>query len=289
MCETDSEDREGPIQQVIRAGRCHPHPTTTNNNRKMKTWMICMMMLPELLHSQEPLNIRLDERLRVEYAVRYNLRFDRGRLDRPYRGSLTLTGNGSYFNMSPLLDSATQATDDNEVFIGSDTVMQVWKDFGKDSLVFMDLTLSGRPVPYADTLHPMGWKLLPDHRVVEGLECHRAETWFRGRKYVAWYAPSIPLPHGPWKLGGLPGLVVEAYDEERNLTFRMSALEGEDPLLRFAPRMPSPHGDYAAYRRYWQDSFRRLKRSMAAQSDAGCLTCQTQTKVAFHTWEKMPE
>lgn len=249
-----------------------------------------MLVFPVLLHSQERLSIRLDEGLRVAYNVRYNLRFDRGRLDRPYRGNLILTGSGSYFSMSPLPDSATRPTEDNEVFIGSDTVMQVWKDLEKDSLVFMDLTLSGRPVSYADTLHPMAWQLLPDRRVVEGLECHRAETWFRGRKYVAWYATSIPLPHGPWKLGGLPGLVVEAYDEEQNLTFRMSGLEGEGPSMRSVPRMPtSPVGDHSAYRRYWQDSFRRLKRSMAAQSDAGCLTCQTKTKLAFHTWEKMPE
>lgn len=249
-----------------------------------------MLVLPVLLHSQERLSIRLDEGLRVAYDVRYNLRFDRGRLDRPYRGTLILTGFGSYFSMSPIPDSATRATDDNEVFIGSDTVMQVWKDLEKDSLVFMDLTLSGRPVPYADTLHPMAWRLQPDRRMLDGLECHRAETWFRGRKYVAWYAPSIPLPHGPWKLGGLPGLVVEASDEERNLSFRMIALEGEGSSVSPSTPMPSPPvGDYTAYRRYWQDSFRRLKRSMAAQSDAGCLSCQTKTKLAFHTWEKMPE
>jgi len=48
-------------------------------------------------------------------------------------------------------------------------------------------------------------------------------------------------------------------------------------------------GDYAAYRDYWLGSFRRLRRSMAAQSEAGCLSCQTRTKVVFHTWERMAE
>jgi len=253
--------------------------------------MLFFLMLPSMVFGQEGLDIRLDGYIRVEYAVRYNLRFDRGRLDRPYLGCLTIAGQASHFGMVPVKDtSATGSADENEVFIGADTVMQVWKDLEHDRLVFMDLTLSGRPVPYGDTLHPMVWRLLPEQRTLEGIECHRAETIFRGRTYVAWYAPSIPVPHGPWKLGGLPGLVMEAFDVDRNLTFRLQSMNGKDVTGVEIPPMPTGGiGDYAAYRDYWLGSFRRLRRSMAAQSEAGCLSCQTRTKVVFHTWERMAE
>lgn len=253
--------------------------------------MLIFLILPCMVLGQEGLDIRLDGPMRVEYAVLYNLRFDRGRLDRPYRGYLTLSGQSSHFTMVPSTDTAAKGpADENEVFIGADTVMQVWKDLEHDRLVFMDLTLSGRPVPYGDTLHPMAWHLLPGQRILDGIECHRAETRFRGRTYIAWYAPSIPIPHGPWKLGGLPGLVLEAFDEDRNLTFRFLSIKGEDTPGDPMPPTPSGGiGDYAAYRDYWQGTFRRLRRSMAAQSEGGCLSCQTRTKLAFHTWERMAE
>jgi hypothetical protein len=258
---------------------------------KMRRLIWVLLILSNKVLGQQGMDIRLDGRIRMEYAVLYNLRFDRGRLDRPYRGHLTISGQASHFGMVPSKDSAaTGSADENELFIGADTVMQVWKDMEHDRLVFMDLTLSGRPMPYGDTLHPMVWRLLPEHRTLGDIECHLAETHFRGRKYVAWYAPSIPLPHGPWKLGGLPGLILEAFDEDRNLTFRLQSIKGEDTTgLPFPPIPSGSIGDYADYRDYWQENFKRLRRSMAAQSEGGCLSCQTKSKVVFHTWERMRE
>lgn len=38
-----------------------------------------------------------------------------------------------------------------------------------------------------------------------GFKCKSATAEFRGRKYKVWYTMEIPIPIGPWKLGGLPG------------------------------------------------------------------------------------
>jgi hypothetical protein len=39
-------------------------------------------------------------------------------------------------------------------------------------------------------------------------KCLSAETFFRGRKYTAFYTPRYNSSDGPWKFGGLPGLIL---------------------------------------------------------------------------------
>lgn len=58
------------------------------------------------------------------------------------------------------------------------------------------------------------WKIEPVFDTISGYGCQKATGYFRGRYYTAWFAPGIPVPYGPWKLFGLPGLVVLAYDQD---------------------------------------------------------------------------
>ncbi len=64
-----------------------------------------------------------------------------------------------------------------------------------------------------DSLFPMKWEPLPEHRFVLGYICNAAKTTFRGRTYVAYYAPELPYNDGPWKFGRLPGLILEVKDQ----------------------------------------------------------------------------
>ena len=48
-------------------------------------------------------------------------------------------------------------------------------------------------------------------RNIIGFNCTMATTHFRGRDWKVWFCEEIPLPLGPWKLGGLPGLILAAH------------------------------------------------------------------------------
>lgn len=50
---------------------------------------------------------------------------------------------------------------------------------------------------------------------VLGYLCQKAEAEFRGRKWYAWFSMEIPYNFGPWKLGGLPGMILKAEDSEK--------------------------------------------------------------------------
>ncbi|MCG2420501.1 GLPGLI family protein [Aequorivita sp. F47161] len=63
------------------------------------------------------------------------------------------------------------------------------------------------------------WKLSNEFKLISDYNCQKAIGEFRGRIFEAWFTPDIPLPYGPWKLGGLPGLILEVYDSTHEVYF----------------------------------------------------------------------
>lgn len=68
------------------------------------------------------------------------------------------------------------------------------------------------------------WEISDSSKNILGYECFKATTEFRGRHWTAWFAPEIPLSDGPWKLCGLPGVILEAYDSYRDYSFTATAI-----------------------------------------------------------------
>jgi len=58
-----------------------------------------------------------------------------------------------------------------------------------------------------------------------GYPCQKAKCNFRGRQWTVWFASDIPVSDGPWKLGGLPGLIMEAYDQGIQYHFMIIGLQ----------------------------------------------------------------
>lgn len=59
------------------------------------------------------------------------------------------------------------------------------------------------------------WQLNKETKKLSNFICNKATIIHRGRKYTAWYTTKIPLPFGPWKLRGLPGIILEFYDDDK--------------------------------------------------------------------------
>ena len=86
---------------------------------------------------------------------------------------------------------------------------------------------------YVDSLHTQTWTMGDSTREVLGYTCQQATADFRGRHWTAWFATDIPVSDGPWKLGGLPGLILEAYDEGQQHVFTAVGLERvkDEPII----------------------------------------------------------
>lgn len=77
----------------------------------------------------------------------------------------------------------------------------------------------------SDTFGTIEWMLHPEHKRFGHYDCRRATGNFRGRDYEVWYTLDIPISTGPFKLGGLPGLILEARSLDGMVNFLFSSLE----------------------------------------------------------------
>ena len=76
-----------------------------------------------------------------------------------------------------------------------------------------------------DVLPVINWRISTEKANFAELRCQKATCHFKGRDYTACFCPDLPVRVGPWKLNGLPGVIVEAYDAKREVVFKFDQVE----------------------------------------------------------------
>lgn len=89
----------------------------------------------------------------------------------------------------------------------------------KDNKLTVFCDMSPERYKYTEKLPLVKWELSEISDTICGYPCKKATGEYGGRKWQAWYSEEIPVPFGPWKITGLPGLVLKAQDEEGIHTF----------------------------------------------------------------------
>ena len=83
---------------------------------------------------------------------------------------------------------------------------------------------------YQEEVPHIDWALSDSTKEICGYLCHQATATFRGRNWIAWYC-DIPKCVGPWKLNGLPGLILAAETEDKEHTFSaISVRKSSSPI-----------------------------------------------------------
>ena len=78
---------------------------------------------------------------------------------------------------------------------------------------------------YDDKWISFNWEIKNQFKKIGQFNAQKAIGRFRGRTYIAWFTEEIPLPYGPWKLFGLPGLIIEAEDDEQMFKARLLSIK----------------------------------------------------------------
>lgn len=75
-----------------------------------------------------------------------------------------------------------------------------------------------------ETTDTIEWQLKNEMKKVEDYQAQLAEANYGGRKWSVWFVKEIPFNEGPYKLNGLPGFIVEAYDEKESFHFKLTKI-----------------------------------------------------------------
>lgn len=120
--------------------------------------------------------------------------------DPAFDGNLTITGGGRTTRESYYARPAQQAFKQVYLLVGTPYLLDE---------------------PYPE----IAWEVTDETQEIGGYQAQRANGRFKGRDYTAWFTADVPFQAGPWKLLGLPGLVLEAVDGSGQVMFRYAGFE----------------------------------------------------------------
>ena len=116
------------------------------------------------------------------------------------------TGNGNVFLPNSYISfTIYKDRDEKQVYT---------LDKGAETSVFLN-----------EEIYPQQWTIDSDTCRILNYLCYKATTKFRGREYEVYFAPEIPVNEGPWKLYGLPGLILAAKTTDGIFSFRAIGIQ----------------------------------------------------------------
>lgn len=149
----------------------------------------------------------------------------------------------------------------NSAGVGRDAAMYIVRDDDKFK-VWDEVYYEYRK--YSEPIEQRDWEVCGDSiKTILGYDCVMAEGDYHGRRWKAWFAPELPIDAGPWKLLGLPGLILEAADTTGQYRFTATGIEASSVTI---PKVYEPfdyekttHKDFLRLCRYRYDDYQGMR------------------------------
>lgn len=116
------------------------------------------------------------------------------------------------------------------------------QSFADNNFLVSSRSFTREPICAIDHFDHFRWVIQKNEtKEILGYTCQKATGEFRGRHYTAWFTSEIPVSAGPYKFRGLPGLILEIYDDRNLFVFKAQTLIVNKPLeYQFLKRIRIP-------------------------------------------------
>lgn len=164
-----------------------------------------------------------------QYECIYEFKINNGNPPEVYSTILTFNENSSFFcdYSIYLIDSLLQVKHSEEEYESVKNLMRK-KEYFFDQTITLnpadrEYLVCGSITPdnyyYIEEASKISWNLTDESDSICGYLCEKAIGEYGGRSWSVWYTSQIPAMYGPWKLCGVPGLVLKAEDADGIFVF----------------------------------------------------------------------
>ncbi len=182
-------------------------------------------------------------------------------------------GDIIHFDVKILDDFSTYKVQETKENTPNDFVMKVttpgsyiFEKIKKENKLYYSEPIMTKRFYVVDSLHPMKWKINKEIKSILGYPCQKAQTHFRGRDYIAYFTKKIPVNNGPYKFGGLPGLILEVYSTDGEIKFLTKSINFSKNTITHVPSYTKYYGKYISHQDFvstyittWKNIIAKLK------------------------------
>lgn len=165
----------------------------------------------------------------------------------------------------------------------------VYKNYPQGKMTVTDGLLMQDYI-YEDTLYAQNWVIQDSSKLILGHECQKAVCQYRGHWWTAWFAMDIPITDGPWKLCGLPGLIMEATSEDNSHAFKLLGLEkvSKEPIVFSKTYVGNNKFEKTTFEKFLKEQYIFLFGDFQSQTQLQGIDIPKIEKVGSKTWKYKP-
>ncbi|MBR8535718.1 GLPGLI family protein [Carboxylicivirga sediminis] len=147
---------------------------------------------------------------------------------------------------------------------------RLYKDYTNDYLVYEE-SLGRDNLVVQEELDLFKWNHVNEKDTILDFPCKTAFAEFRGREYKAHYTTELPYTAAPWKLHGLPGVVLKVCTTDDVLVYQAESVElldTEGPLYRpFDHKEPIDYNSFCKEYKDYRKEVIKIRKQRARQQN----------------------
>lgn len=167
----------------------------------MKPFLLLLLLLSASLFSQK-------KTYKITYDYHIGVK-QNGKIGMNTYLKTYLTGDGiSSLYEEDFIASQNENDSPNTMSIKSESNPVFYKELLKNKVTYKDM-VTFKFFNIQDQIEKYDWQILPETKTILGYSCQKASLFFRGSTFEVYFTTEIPFSDGPWKLSGLPGMILE--------------------------------------------------------------------------------
>ena len=165
----------------------------------------------------------------------------------------------------------------------------VYKNYPQEKMTVTDGLLLQDYI-YEDTLYAQNWVIQDSSKFILGHECQKAVGHYRGHCWTVWFAMDIPISDGPWKLCGLPGLIMEAASENNSHVFKLLGVEkvSKVPIVFSKTYVGNNKFEKTTYKEFLKEQYNFFFGDFQSQTQLQGIDVPKIEKVGNKSWKFKP-